>query len=298
MLFDAPVSITNALRSSMLKRVLALAESVGSRDIQEFIPAQVRDAAFFSARTPFAEYLSDTATLITRMVQPDVRVQDGAAAVTGPGQSISPAQVRARMKQHLAALGYQPQRDQAGGLQDLSSDRRTNLIIDTQLGLQRGKGAWLASQDPDVLSLYPADELYRAIQPRIKGRDWQTRWNDARSTLGQATSATYAETPRGPFVARKNDPIWTQISAFGNPYPPYDYGSGMRVRDVGRRRAVSLGVLADGESVAPATDPVETTQSVSLAGMPPEIAAALQAAFGARAVVSGGRLMIAPQETP
>jgi hypothetical protein len=33
----------------------------------------------------------------------------------------------------------------------------------------------------------------------------------------------------GRMIALKSDPIWTAISAFGTPYPPFDYNSGMWV---------------------------------------------------------------------
>ena len=294
MLFDHPISITEALKNSLLKRVMALSESIGSADIRNLIPAEIRDAAFWSARTPFVDYLAQTSDMIQRLVQPDVRVMDDVAGATVPGESISPAQVRAKMKQLLEGLSYRPAAADAGGLKDLSSDQRINLIIDTQLSMQRGKGSGMASQNPTTLKLFPADELWRAIYPRIKARDWQTRWNNARADLDDDTTATYAVNPAGPFVALKNDPIWTEISAFGNPYPPFDYNSGMRVRDVGRAKAIRLGVLAPDQTVQPVSNPAAAPQAMSLANVPAELITALQQAFGGRASVSGDRLTLAP----
>jgi hypothetical protein len=44
-------------------------------------------------------------------------------------------------------------------------------------------------------------------------------------------------------IARKNDPIWEKISRFGEPYPPFDYNSGMWTRDISRAEAMELGVI-------------------------------------------------------
>jgi hypothetical protein len=46
-------------------------------------------------------------------------------------------------------------------------------------------------------------------------------------------------------------PIWEGISAFGLPYPPFDYNSGMGLRDVGYREALDLGLLEPGQRVDP-----------------------------------------------
>lgn len=50
--------------------------------------------------------------------------------------------------------------------------------------------------------------------------------------------------PSTPLV---NAPVWTAISRFGRPYPPFDFGSGMGTRDVERDEAERLGVIAPGE---------------------------------------------------
>jgi hypothetical protein len=280
MIFDQPIPLTDALKSALLKRVLALSPDIGTTEIQTNIPQAIRERAFFSARTPYAQYLADTQSAIQRLIQPDTIVlPDGSTRPAGKGESISPSQIRGQMKQQLAALGYAPTEAEAGGLKDLSSDRRTNLIISTQLGMARGYGAWRQAQDPTVLDLWPADELYRALDRRIP-RDWETRWNDARATLGDDTSATEGQGDDGPFVALKNDPIWAAISAFGNPYPPFDFESGMRVRDVDRDSAIDLGVLAPDDTPEPARDSfADPTLSELPADIPDALAQVLRLLF-------------------
>lgn len=46
----------------------------------------------------------------------------------------------------------------------------------------------------------------------------------------------------GRMVALKSAPVWTNLSRFGRPYPPFDYGSGMGMEDIGREEAVELGL--------------------------------------------------------
>ena len=59
-------------------------------------------------------------------------------------------------------------------------------------------------------------------------------------------------------IALKTDPIWTKISRFGHPWPPFDFNSGMGVRDVSRADAIRLGVIqaADPPPKMPETKPM------------------------------------------
>jgi hypothetical protein len=52
---------------------------------------------------------------------------------------------------------------------------------------------------------------------------------------------------QSPCIALKTSPIWTALSAFGHPYPPFDWGSGMDVRDVSADRAIELGLISRDE---------------------------------------------------
>lgn len=63
---------------------------------------------------------------------------------------------------------------------------------------------------------------------------WDVRWQGAGGRLYH-----------GRMVAIKDDPIWIKISAFGNPFPPFDFGSGMGVRNISRKEALELGVLTE-----------------------------------------------------
>lgn len=45
--------------------------------------------------------------------------------------------------------------------------------------------------------------------------------------------------------------MWKNLSRFGSPYPPFDYGSGMGVRNVDREESIAEGVIAAGDVIAP-----------------------------------------------
>ncbi|MGN0843825.1 MAG: hypothetical protein ACI4QT_01240 [Kiritimatiellia bacterium] len=81
------------------------------------------------------------------------------------------------------------------------------------------------------MAAFPAQELLR-IRSRRNVRDWATKWHDAGGKFFD-----------GRMIALKTDPIWTNISRFGHPWPPFDFNSGMGVRDVSRADAIRLGVI-------------------------------------------------------
>lgn len=241
MIFSAPVTLRDALRNLSAKRVLELPFS--SAEIAKNLPEEILARSMFSAHTTLGGYLQDSQALIARLLQPGViRQDDGTLRPAGRGESLNPAKVRTLMQEHLRGLGYQPEEGEAGGLKDLSSDRRVSLVINMQTQFARGYARQRSVQSPTILSAFPADRLYRAID-RKERRSWHRVWNEARSTLGAATTATLAVDPdTGPFVALKNDPIWIGISDFDSPYPPFAYGSGMRVRSVSAREAEEYGI--------------------------------------------------------
>lgn len=57
-------------------------------------------------------------------------------------------------------------------------------------------------------------------------------------------------------VALKDDPVWAAISRFGQPYPPFDFGSGMGVEDVAHEDCVALGLIQEDWTPPAGSDPV------------------------------------------
>lgn len=217
MIVDEPVEFAEALRSREVRG--ALPTTLGAAELAE-LSAEVRDLAVFSARMTSAEYLQEAADVIEQLLRGET---DGATAALA-------------LKDFLAGLGYRE-----GGaewdLRDHTSFARRRLVLDMGVRMAQGYGAWRQGQDPDLLDMWPCWELYRQ-EDRVQKRAWPTRWTEAGGRLWGLERR---------MIARKDDPIWEDISEFGRPYPPFAYGSGMWTRDVSREEAEALGVIGPEE---------------------------------------------------
>ena len=163
-------------------------------------------------------------------------------------------QARAQMKGFLREISYRPKPGDEGTIKDLFSDARLNIKLRTDVEMMQGYGRYTAGQNPETLDQFPAQELVRVARRKVP-RNWAATWRAAGGKF-------YG---RGRMIAAKDDPIWTAISRFGLPYPPFDYNSGMGLRDVRREEAEALGVMEPGHVVAPAprllTDDVQASAS-------------------------------------
>ena len=124
---------------------------------------------------------------------------------------------------------------------------RANVIIDTNAGMAAGYATAIQSNSYGARLAFPAQELVR-IEERQVPRSWQNIW---RSHGGKIY-------PGGRMIALKEDPIWSAISRFGNPYPPFDYNSGMGVDDVSYDEALKLGVLPSEHYQPPEESPIKS----------------------------------------
>ncbi len=160
------------------------------------------------------------------------------------------ATVRQEWQDRLDARGYvAPSEDEEGSITDLRSERRTNLILQMNVQMAQGYGRFVQGQDQAILDHWPAQELYRQ-EPRKEHRDWPTTWRE-NGGAGKMYGSNPDYPGAGRMIALKDDPIWVAISRFGNPYPPFDYNSGMGLRDITRKEAVSLGLMDPGTQIKP-----------------------------------------------
>ncbi|MDA3925201.1 MAG: hypothetical protein PF904_10945 [Kiritimatiellae bacterium] len=289
-MYTTPTQISDQLLYQLSKEVMPT--GFDSRTIQQVFHPAILNRSAFSATTIRADYLAEAQTLIRQLSQPGIIVDPYTFQVrpAGPGEQMNPTQVRAILQAYLKKIGYNPAEGTGGTIKDLSSDSRIDLILNMQSEFSAGYAREKSSQDPDILDMFPADEMYRQKQGRSQ-RDWQARWNKQRSSLGSRTSATEATSQRGPYIALKNDPIWTAISRFKNPYPPFDYNSGMWVRDADPDEAQRLGVTGKPEPKelpaldAPITVPVPKNLS-------PEMLNSMMASLGDRAILKDGQITV------
>jgi hypothetical protein len=218
--FSRPIQFSEALQSREIKSVMPT--DLGSAQLEEIF-ASIRERATFSARVTSAEYLQTIDNVLERFVNGDIDL----------------ATARLELKEKLDELGYTPTPEDAGGIKDFSSDRRTNLVLNMNADFAQGYGQWLQGQDEAILDQWPAQELYRAA-PAKEPRNWPSRWQEAGG-----------EFFGGRMIALKNTEVWTNISRFQVPYPPFDYGSHMDVRDIDRDTAMELGLIDRDTQIAP-----------------------------------------------
>jgi len=208
--------------AEQLGRKSPVASALRTREWAD-MPAQLRTRAMFSAGVEDARFLSTLqAKLLDAIRLKREQVKNGEAFVDR-GSFIADLR-KVAQEQGITLTGW-------GDITDVGSRARLGLIYDMQIQQAQGYATWKQDQSPDVLAMVPAQELVR-IERRKQPRDWEARWTAAGGKL-----------VNGRMVALKTDPVWQAISRFGTPFPPFDFGSGMGLRDVMRSEAVELGLI-------------------------------------------------------
>jgi len=226
-----------------------LPSSLGAAELSD-LAASLEERAFWSARTTHAAYLKDLKKLVERFVK-------------GDGYENDLAQLRLEARRLLAKYGYTPEKgfpgDSArgvpsatpGSLQDLRSERRLNLIYDTQAALARGLGQKI--RGIDRIDIAPAWELVR-VTDKTTPRDWAERWKIASDNVNAVgvyvLSSGFSRSPS--LIARKDSPIWAALGsrelfddALNVDHAPFAFNSGMGLIER------SLSDLADYDQPAP-----------------------------------------------
>lgn len=241
------------------------------------VPIALRERAQFSAGVESARVLQRVQESLLDAVSlaKEPRVEsEGTKGKMDRQKFIADLQALAREE------GLTPSDEQdRGTLRDITSEARLDLIFRTQMGQAHGFAWWKRGQDADVLDGWPAQELVRVRASKVP-RDWKSRWSEAGG-----------EFPGGRMVALKSDPVWTNISRFGLPYPPFDYNSGMGVQDVDREEAVGLGLISQKETKGTKVEPIEQEFNegveASVRGLTEPFKEALKNYFGSQIDVVG-----------
>ena len=225
----------------------------------DMVDAQIRERAFFMAGVDNARILSAFQHVAKEIAAGRMSLPEG----------------RRKLREFLAAIGYEPAAEDAGTLKDLTSRRRLDVALQTNADLAAG---W-AQRKAGLLDIAnPGQELYRAKQARVP-RDWASRWAEAAATVNYEGVAR-----GGQMVALKTSPIWVELSRFGYPYPPFDFNSGMWVRPVSDDDCEALGLLADEEwldkQLAAAEEGLNEGTEADCSDMSAEVLAELDRALG------------------
>lgn len=236
-----------------------------------------RERAFFSAGIEDAHYIA-TAQKSVLSVLSVAREQTASGQTAFVDREAGIRAIRQAALQGGLGTGEQP-----GNLSDPASRARAALIVDRNVQAARGYSNWTVGQDQDILDAFPAQELiYRAVARQPRGLAfWQNRWQSAGGALID-----------GRMVALKTDGIWTAINDFGVPWPPFAWGSrGTRLRDIGRRQAIQLGLLKPDAVVAPIAKDFNANLEASTENLPDDLIEGLLDVFGDQLIRDGAKLI-------
>ena len=235
-----------------------LPTTLGSSEIRDLIAADVRVRSVFVSRAANVVFLSKVKEVI-----------DAVAAGT-----MDKVSARAILGETLRAIGYTPEDgfpdDEsgevpeaiAGTLQDLSSQRRLNLIVNTQVDLMNGRGQQLRGMETERFQQFPAWELIR-VKQRTAPRNWgDTQEGTPPRHHGQPDIRSRWTIAGGDFVserliALKGSPVWGELGASENfddaldvDHPPFAFNSGMGWAEVSAAECAAIGVVGpNGESI-------------------------------------------------
>ena len=260
----AKASLAQILERSRSREILPT--SLSSRELVEQYGQPVLQQAIFSARTTSAAYLGELADVLDDFL----------------AGKINKATARMRLLKKLDQLGYDPETGfpgdkeippaERGSLRDLSSDRRIDLILNTQAELAFGKGQQIAGLE--TLAIYPGWELVRIAQRKNHRLDWNDRFVRAGGVIVE-----------GRLIAHKLSEVWPALGsralfddALDIGYPPFVWGSGKGWESVDAPTMQRLGITADGVTPPELPQPGQPLTSTKVPeGLPADIAAQLAA---------------------
>jgi hypothetical protein len=248
------------------------------------LPPEIRMRALFSSRVEEERYL------VSMQDKLEQRVRLG----RNEGTLMERSRFIAEMQDDLKQFGYEPDPRKRGSIQDISSAGRLGLIWDMNLAQAEGYAAWKMGMDPDMLDAAPAQELIR-VANRIEKRPWPAIWREHGGKFYGEPHPDFPDAP-GRMMALKTDPIWEAISEFGSPWPPFRWGSGVGLRNVRRREAEKLGVLAEGATVKPLDYPFNHSVEASLKGIPESGRKAIENDLQGEVEIEGDVIRLRPQQ--
>lgn len=189
------------------------------------IQAGIRDRAFFSSQVNQAKIL--------------YAMRKNVSDLVGGGKS--PSEVRRDLRAYLDSIGYDAG-ERRGTIKDLMTKARLDVMMKTNADQAKGYASHLRATTAGAILAFPAYELIR-VQQRKMPRDWHARWIKAANAVGWDGVAK--DTDR--MIALKTSPVWAELSVFGNPFPPFDYNSGMGIRDIAKSVCREIGLLGKDE---------------------------------------------------
>jgi hypothetical protein len=251
----------------------AVASTLRTKDWAK-VPAEISDRSFFSAGVEDARFLATAQEKILNALKLQrEKVKNGEAFVDR-------SSFIGDMRKLALPLSDSPNPFADQGITNIASRARLGLIFDMQVQSAQGFASYKIGTDPDLLDAFPAQELVRDEQ-RKQPRDWLARWVDAGGPVKNL----------GRMAALKTDPVWAKLSRFGTPWPPFDFGSGMGLRDLSRSEAEDLGLIArDAEVQQPKQTYFNEGLSATVADLPGTFLNVLKKVFGSNVELSSDKI--------
>jgi len=247
------------------------------------VPLEIRERSQFSAKVESARFLQEAQDrLHAGLSLARQKVENGEALMD---RSVFISEMRQIAEEEgIQTTGAAGQ----GTVRDIRSAKRLGLIYDMQTNQAQEFSRWKMDQDPDVLNAYPAQRFVR-IEDRLHPReDWPNRWDAA---AGAVDFEGVAQNTRE-MVALKTSPVWAELSVFGTPWPPFDFGSGMGLEDVSRAEAVDFGIVDPNEDLVPIEEDFNASLEAGISDLSSVFLDWLKSAFGNQMEIGGGKISL------
>lgn len=264
--FSQPVPLAQAVARMNAKTPVA--QAMTSAEWAD-VPLALRERSFWTARFARADLLQLMHDKI------GTALELGSEEVANGERMVSRSTFVRDLRSALQSAGYIPEPGREGTIRDHSSRGRLGMIYDFNTSQAQEFARWKSGQADGALDAFPCQELYRE-EGRQVPRDWRARW-----------AAAGGEFHGGRMIARKDSPIWSAISRFGTPFPPYDFASGMGIRDISREESISLGVIRPDDQLEMPEVGFNESVEASLARFSPEVRADLLSGLGDQVEVKG-----------
>jgi hypothetical protein len=254
------------------------------------LPVQLRDSAFFSATIENTRFLQRTKDMLgdylTGAVE-EITKPDG--AVVTALKAGSRAQFVETVRRHAIAegLGDLVPEGKRGGLQDITSQKRLELIFDIRTQAAHMHANWRQGMDADILDEFPGQRFIREADVKLE-----------RPLHTQNEGVVRLKTDLA-FWQSMNSP---NIGGFGVPWGPWGFNSGMGVEDVDRAEVEALGLLEPDEPVEPVDLAFTEELKASTRGLAPELIEKIRTDLGDKVIFEGDTVRwikpVSPQVKP
>lgn len=238
------------------------------------VPVALRERAFFSSQVESVRFLQRGRDAIADFLQGNKETTESGERALKTG---SRAQFVETMREFALKEGMGPiDQAAAGGLRDITSERRLGLIFNTQTRQANDYGYWRQGMDPDVLNEFPAMRFIR-VQEVKQERETHLRFENQ--------------------VYLKTDPIWSTTinEVFKVPWGPWAWGCGHDVEDVDRDEAERLGLLTKGTVLQPDVQNFNENLRASTKGLDPDLVEKLKEEFGNQIAIEGEEMRWQPR---